>query len=89
MAPGKPRKKSSLDHQPIEGRLDALCYRLSESAVRMVEAKIGIGGLWDVIKDDVEEMVVENIGYTDNILSKSGFNILKNLLNAQRVKGRM
>lgn len=87
MAP-KPKKKH-LDNQPIEGRLDVLAYRLSESIARMVENHIGIGGLWDGVKVDVENLVNENIGCNENLLTQSGFTLLRKLLDAQRVKGRM
>lgn len=87
MMPSK-KRKDSLELQKVEGRLDVLAYRLSESAVRMAEKKIGVGGLWDVIKNDVEDLIRENVG-SEQVNKEFPFNILKRIMEAQRIKGGM
>jgi hypothetical protein len=82
------KNKDALELQAIEGRLDVLCYRLSESSVRLLENKIGIAGLWDVVKNDIEDAIVYSIG-KQTVKNEPLFNLLRGLLDTQRNKGRM
>lgn len=89
-----PKRKNRYENEPLGGRLDVLFYRLSEATVRMVENKIGIAGLWDGIKFDIEELTHENftkyaIYDPKEIQNSVWWELAKQLLEASRKKGNM
>lgn len=81
--------RKDLSQSKLEGRLDVLAYRLSESTVRLVENRLGVR-LWDMVKTEVEDLIRDNIDDT-NLSTEPCYKILAGLLKALKImegKGR-
>lgn len=88
MSPSGKKKATSLELQEVEGRLDVLAYRLTESGFRLAERKMGVTGFWDIAKDDIEGLINEHVGAGRIPKGDLCFNLLKKLMDMQRAERR-
>lgn len=51
----------SLNEVDAEGRLDVVLYKLAERACRGIEERHNLNGLWDELKEEVEDGIREYV----------------------------